>query len=151
MCLREYCFFWPSEVRTVAYASYTDQSYVSAAFHQIQSKPGVTNCTEKVLEDIKILWEREKSFLTTKANTGVLSCFCQCLCMCCSNVVQWLHKAVIPSNFSKSYCLYGHRMQETVSLSNDSYHSTKQEGTGPPQRLPEPQLILRYKRNQKKW
>lgn len=76
MCLTEYCFFWPSEVRTVAYASYADQSNVSAAFHQIQSKPGVTNCTQKVLQDIKILWDRENSILTTKANIGVLSCFC---------------------------------------------------------------------------
>lgn len=41
------------------------------AFHQIQSKPGVINCTEKESEDIKILWDR-----------GVLSCFCHCVSVC---------------------------------------------------------------------
>lgn len=47
------------------------------AFHKIQSKPEVTNCTEKVSEDIKILRDRENSILT-EANT-VLSCFCHCV------------------------------------------------------------------------
>lgn len=52
------------------------------AFHQIQSKPGVTNCTEKALEDIKILWDREN-----KANTGVLSCFCHCVSVCTAQML----------------------------------------------------------------
>lgn len=73
------------------------------AFHQ-KSKPGITNSTEEILEHIKILWDRGNSILTTKAKTGYFYQFLPLYhCMFCSNVAQWLHRASVPSNFSKLF------------------------------------------------